>query len=274
MTLILTCSTNDYILQAVDRRVTRPDGTVTNDDANKAIFWCRGAAVTYTGPTTFDGEPTIEWIGKRMSEAREPHIQKVMMYIAERASKYFRENKDMVSKFTIVVGGWAKVADELQPYLILASNIMTTAWKWEASPSDRMNLHSDVKPKTSTEVLYVVGQTLKEFEDGSLRAKLNRAVNMGAAPYEVARLLGETIQSVSAGNDSRAKRVGKGMIIQLVSRKAVESNSLYLIYGLTPDTHSFHYVSADGRTDRFTGPAIACPGGFISNFGGGSLPRR
>lgn len=239
MTLILTWLTDDYVLQAVDRRVTRPDGTVTNEDANKAIFWCQGAAVTYTGPTTFEGEPTIDWIGKRLSEARDPNIHKVMMYIAERASKYFRENQDRVSRFTIVVGGWAKVADELRPYITLASNIMTTAWKWEASPSNRMNVYSDVKPKTRTEWLYVVGQTLKIHEDGSLRAYLNNAVTKGATPYEVARRLGETIRSVSEGNDFRAKRVGKGLIFQLVSRKTVESNSFYLVHGLTPETHSF-----------------------------------
>ncbi len=274
MTLILTWLNDDYVLQAVDRRVTRPDGTVTKEDANKAIFWCHGAAVTYTGPTTFEGEPTIDWIGKRMSEARDPYIPNVMIYIAERASKYFQENQDRVSRFTIVVGGWAKVANELQPHIFLASNIMTSTWKSEASPSNRMNFYSHVKPKYRTEVLYVAGQTLREYEDGSLRAYLDSAVTKGATPYEIAKRLGETIRSVSAGNDFRAKKVGKGMIFQLVSRKAIESNRYYLYHGLEPETHSYYYVLPDGRTETYKGPAIACPGIFTPDFEGGSILRR
>lgn len=274
MTLILTCLTNDYIVQAADRRLTQPDGTLTSDDANKAVFWCFRAAVAYTGPAKIEGEPTAEWIGKCMAEANVPGIERTMKYIAERAEKYFRDNKDKTRKFAVVAAGWAKVPDELRPYIYVASNFMTDAWTWKASPSDRMSLNWKVMPKASTHMIFAVGQTLATPEDGRLRAGVNRAVARGAPPTVVAKLLGDTIQSVAAGNDFRAKRVGKALIIHLVPRKAVESNSSFLLYGLTPDAHSFHYISPDGRSDQFKGAVIACRGQLIPHFEGGALPRR
>jgi len=71
MTLILTCLTQDYILQVADRRVTLADGTLKDDDTNKAVFYCGGYAaanfaVAYTGPDEMEGESTAEWIGARM----------------------------------------------------------------------------------------------------------------------------------------------------------------------------------------------------------------
>lgn len=274
MTLILTCLTNDYVVQAVDRRLTRPDGTPTKEDENKAVFWCYRAAAAYTGPSEIEGEPTPEWIGKCMAEATVSRIEPVMKYIAERAEKYFRDNKDKIRRFAVVAAGWAKVPDELRPYIYVASNFMTDAWAEKESPAHRMSLNWKVMPKASTPMVFAVGQTLAIPEDRRLRAGVNRAVARGAPPTVVAKLLGDTIQSVAAGNDFRAKRVGKALIIHLVPRKAIESNSSFLLYGLTPDALSFHYISPEGRSDQFKGAVIACRGLLIPHFEGGALPRR
>jgi hypothetical protein len=49
MTLILTCLTHEHIVQVADRRLTMPDGTLYDDDTNKAVFYCGRVAVAYTG---------------------------------------------------------------------------------------------------------------------------------------------------------------------------------------------------------------------------------
>lgn len=215
MSLILTCLTNDYVFQAADRRLTKPDGTFSDDDTNKAVFWCGRAAVAYTGPAKIEGERTPDWIGKCMAEVTVPRIEPAMKYVAERADKYFRKNKDKIKKFAVVAAGWAKVPDELRPYIYVASNFMTDAWAWKDSPSDRMSLNFKVMPKASTHMVFAVGQILTTPEDGRLRGGVNRAVIRGDPPTVIAKLLGDTIQSVAVGNDFRAKRVGKGMIINL-----------------------------------------------------------
>lgn len=280
MTLILTCLTNDYVVQAVDRRLTKPDGTFSDDDTNKALFWCGRAAISYTGPSKIEGESTPDWIGKRMSEVPQARIEPVMKYVAERVDKYFRENKDKIKKFAIVAAGWAKVPDELRPYIYVASNFMTDTWEWKDSPSDRMSLNFKVMPKSSPHVVNAAGQILATSEDVRLRGGVHRAVSRGYPPTVIAKLLGDTIQSVAGGNDFRAKRVGKGMIINLVPRKVVESNinlnsyDVTILAGLTPDALSFHYVSPDGRSDPFKGAGLSCRGTFVSEFSGGSLPLR
>jgi hypothetical protein len=77
---------------------------------------------------------------------------------------------------------------------------------------------------------------------------------------------------VARGSDARAGRVGRGMIIHLLSRKALEKGHSMILTPITPDTHSFIYVSPQGRTDRFQGAVIACNGSLLTGFAGGTIP--
>lgn len=64
MTLVLCCTTPRYLLQASDRRLTYPNGTIAEDARNKAVFATGRAVWSYTGiarigrPLT----PTDEWL--------------------------------------------------------------------------------------------------------------------------------------------------------------------------------------------------------------------
>ncbi len=278
MTLVLTCLTEDYVIQAVDRRLTKPDGTLSDDDTKKSVFWCGRSAVAYTGPARIEDESTPDWIGKCMTDIPQPRIERVMKYVAERADKYFRQNKDRIKKFAVVAAGWAKVPDEIRPYIYVASNYMTDAWVWNDSASDKMSLAFKVLPKSCTHMVFPVGQPLTPPEEWRLRRGVNRAVIRGEPATVIAKLLGDTIQSIAMGNDPRTKRVGKGMSINLVPRKAAESHidsdssDVRIFFGLRPDALSFHYISPDGSSDRFKGAGLSCHGVYISEFYGGSGP--
>ena len=49
MTLLLTCVTDRFAVQASDRRLTMLNGDVDEDQANKATMLCRQATFAYTG---------------------------------------------------------------------------------------------------------------------------------------------------------------------------------------------------------------------------------
>ncbi len=71
MTLILTVGTDRRVIQASDRLVTLPDGTVYNDKANKSVaVTCEGGqcSISFTGAAYIAGKKTDEWIGNYLTD--------------------------------------------------------------------------------------------------------------------------------------------------------------------------------------------------------------
>lgn len=65
MTLIITALAKNKVVQASDRRLTRLDGSLFDDQANKVIcVRCNNAmfSVAYTGIARIGGKRTDEWI--------------------------------------------------------------------------------------------------------------------------------------------------------------------------------------------------------------------
>ena len=62
MTIILTCSTIEYIAQVSDRRLTFKDGKPPNDNANKAIAFKYDNVFAYTGIAKIGTKRTDLWI--------------------------------------------------------------------------------------------------------------------------------------------------------------------------------------------------------------------
>ncbi len=49
MTLILSAVVGNYAFQVSDRRLTYPDGSLHDDDTNKAVFFHTSFAFSFTG---------------------------------------------------------------------------------------------------------------------------------------------------------------------------------------------------------------------------------
>jgi len=274
MTLILTCLAHEHIVQVADRRLAMPDGTFGDDDTNKAVFYCGRVAVGYTGPAQMEEkQPTAEWIGSCMKDAT--GTEAAMNNVAECAERYFRRiNLPNTCKMLAVMAtGWATLRGEplLRPFICVASNFMTDSWKWRSSADKRMIVRTIFLNESSSYLVFATGQNLNHEEVVHLKRLVRRAVEHGATAMAIVRLLGNMVQSVANGRDRRAKMVGKGMIIHLLSRKALEDRSM-IGTPLTPDAHSFLYVSKEGRTDPFQGAVIACNGALLTDFGGGTIP--
>jgi hypothetical protein len=274
MTLVLTCLTNDYILQVADRRVTLADGTLKDDDTTKAVFYCGHFAVSFTGPDAMDDKPTAEWIAWCMKDA--PNIMEAMRSIARRAEDSYRGK--LVYKFAVVAAGWVTLRGTNQPlpHLSVASNFINNHGQWQSSPSERMTIVANFPLKNLPYFFFAAGQNLTGQEEARLKNGISRAIKSKTPAMSLAYVLTETIQGIARGNDERSKRVGKGMIIHLLPRKIAEikNNPVFLLCGLSDDAYSFDYVSSEGRRDPLKGAVLACSGTVRTDFECGSLPRR
>jgi len=220
MTLILTCLTHEHIVQVADRRLTLPDGALYDDDTNKAVFYCGRVAVAYTGLARMEGKPTAEWIGLCMKDAKQ--TTSAMKQIADRAERHLRQISVPDKRLAIVSTGWATLRGKPpRPFICVASNFMMESWDWGLSANEQMVVRTIFWDERSSHLLFVAGQTLSRGEIAPLGRFVRRAVAHGATARAVVRLLGETVQSIARGADDRAEKVGKGMIIHLLSRKAL-----------------------------------------------------
>src|SRR6266480_5297368 len=76
MTVILTCLTNEYVVQASDRQLSVIDekGRVrpTSHDSNKALTYKNQISFAYTGladlPKLKSGQTAIDWAAERLKE--------------------------------------------------------------------------------------------------------------------------------------------------------------------------------------------------------------
>ncbi len=76
MTVILTCLTNEYVVQASDRQLSTIDDkgrvTPTNNASNKALTYKNQFAFAYTElaelPKLKSGQTAIDWASERLKE--------------------------------------------------------------------------------------------------------------------------------------------------------------------------------------------------------------
>lgn len=272
MTLILTCLSREHIVQVADRRLTKSDGKLYDDDTNKAVFYCGRVAVGYTGLAEMEGKSTAEWIGSCMKDATE--TETAMNRVAESAEHYFQQSNlsDISKRLAVVATGWGTLRGEqpIRPFICVASNFMTDSWEWWPSAYEPMVVRTRFLNKSSSHYIFAAGQNINSEEEIHLNLLVQRAIENGAMAMAIVSLLGDMVQSVA----NRSDKVGKGMIIHLLPRKALVENRSMIGIGtpLTPDAPSFLYVSKEGRTDSFQGAVVACNGRLLTGFGGETIP--
>lgn len=142
MTLVLSVGTPDCLYQISDRRLTRPDGSVTTDDENKAAIWFGRMVFGYSGLAQIDGQPTDRWFAFTEGDAPErTQLQSVLDHVRDAATAQFaRLNIDKRFKRLAIVGlGWLRPSEgaPLTPIECTITNAQTEDGRWltEAQPS-------------------------------------------------------------------------------------------------------------------------------------------
>jgi hypothetical protein len=278
MTLILTAATRDFIVQVSDRRLTYPDGTLLDDNTTKAVFYCGRVAVGYTGSAKIQNRSTAEWLAHVIARHKdvEAGLDDAISQLERIASKY----SPKILRLAFVATGWAteKLAGRLDPaaFIYTVSNILAADGTWLQDPIPRWVKRLEWLESSASYILGIAGQDLTNLEkqaiDQMVSASLRSSMKGQNPPNGLARALGETIRKIASEASERGKRVGSGLIVQALSKKAVMSGIGRMILSpLTPDANSAIYVAPDGRSDRWESPYIACDGRVFTG-GGGSIP--
>jgi len=294
MTLLLTFLTQEFSVQTSDRRLTKLNGEIAEEAANKATLVGNYMSYAYTGLATCAVRtPTDELLLECMGEQGNP-VQ-LMEGLAKNAAKGIRNlplgvvpSRRREVRRTSFVGcgfvglrnpapfGRSASHDNLHPLLVVVSNAQGIDEIWRPQADWDFSVSHKWLPSDEPLLLHVAGQALRDEERRLLMRDLHRAVARELHPESVARLLTRTVRAVSARNVA----VGPNAMSLITRRKDVFSQKMSAGGGFFPvndrdrseaSFFRFHtagnparwlYSPIDTSANVFYGPNIAYPGQF------------
>jgi len=167
MTMILTCLTKDYVVQASDRRISYLDGkTPPKDQSNKALVYGNHFVFAYTGKARLELTSTIDWTAQRLSEKEK--LDDAIYHLRDRATSLmqnfysgWRPKEKMVS---FVGAGFAEMKENgrwcLKPLRIMISNVIEK--NDTRSPRKEFIIESEALQVERTFKLFVSGRPLSK----------------------------------------------------------------------------------------------------------------
>jgi hypothetical protein len=137
MTLVLSCITPSFVVQVSDRRLTKLDGSLADDETNKAVLFLGHFVFSYTGLAYVGQTRTDRWLVERLGRAfqqSKPNAGAAIATITTEASQAFqripgRERK----RHEFVAVGWGAFwaeQDRLRPSILRLSNALDEAGNW------------------------------------------------------------------------------------------------------------------------------------------------
>lgn len=279
MTLILSQITPDYVIQVSDRRLTRPDGSLFDDDSNKAVLYNDHFAFAYTGLAhTSTGERRDEWLSKVLLEHSQKPFGDAVKGICSAATTEMASNSLAKNhkRSTIVGVGWITNkhgASQLLPLYLSISNFQNRRGEWVSEVSDEFTAYAFSLPKGSLHWILAAGQPL----DAQIRVQIDRigqeCIRRQVGPSELARLLATGVLTVASFNPA----VGSNIMIAAIPRAAVEKLRtpglrVTLLGAPMEDTATFLHIPANGSEPVRYGPKMVSHGALFSSFEVRPLP--
>lgn len=236
MTQLLNLLTHDFVLQACDRRLTYPNGTIADPDANKAAWWELGTAFVYSGWATMppDERPTDYWLGDVLAPL--DMDGDALVHLAERAAEVVGSEE----RQAFLGISWARgdSDDDLRPMAVMVSNAYGDEGWLEEPRSDFTVLIRLLRPSMPFQL--GACPPLLEDEHRLAAVQFEYLQEQGAGPAEFGNVLVETVRRVAARNCA----VGEAVLLNCYPRNAHGSGSITTA-GPNLETRSFSHVPAD-----------------------------
>jgi hypothetical protein len=265
MTLVLSCVTPDFVVQASDRRLTRSDGRLADDEANKATVFCGHWMIAYTGlaelgPAVPPGNRprTDVWLATLLSDpklsakdgfdrvatAAEQELQGVRLPMEQK-------------RHTFVCVGWGRsdrVLGELWPALVVISNHVDAKGN-ERPVSSAFTVDGVMLNPERRHYWAPHGQVLFGDEMIHLNRLIKKAVRR-ESPLAVGLLLARQIRAVAARN----KLVGNSIMLGIFPKTDVPADGVSISLSGPPDANrlSFAYLPRDVDSIIQYAPNFAC----------------
>jgi hypothetical protein len=273
MTLILTCLTEEYIVQVSDRRLTTVDRTgkiikVADEASNKAVFLDHKWIIGFTGLAKLSGTRADKWLAEQLVDtAALPFVSRLkeVARALPGAVAYAPE----AARLTAFVGaGFARINNgAIRPTEFHIANYLDANGKPGPLTSEFAVRVKPLKPHQDFAVMEA-GVHLFESNRRQLRQSIRSARKRSAGPVEIARLLADAIWCVSTYSSG----VGDRLMICLLPRKAVNAAvagaDAFVSGGIriNPDQASFFYLGPETSELVQFGPTVVSPGMILSDI--------
>ena len=231
MTMILTCLTKDFIVQASDRRLTywrKGKFIYAEDDRNKALIYENHTVFAYTGLAILENQQfAIDWAAEHLAQLTS--LRDAIGYLCESAARLmetlpFSSYSDDQRRLAFIGAGFINCVEATRttrrPGYLIISNFMNREGETQPPPYNTFNayLNLPLPLDTSTFKLFRAGQQLPEDREKQLDRTLRRYFQKRQStilPETIGRLLTHAIQETAGTN----KMVGKNVICTFVPRE-------------------------------------------------------
>jgi hypothetical protein len=278
MTLVLTFISRNFVVQASDRRLTSLDGSVFEDEENKATFWWMHGSVAYTGLARIGREPTADWalfpfhdsplsFGYAMTSLRDAATDALKKLPRPRGTS--QEKWTGIKRITFVGAGYNRVRDPSKLGLPMSPDELYAAWH-KVTNFELPN--GDILPESRDQFWDIVswlgeggahltwsGAALRRYEKIRLNRDIRRCIAHTSLPETVARILARHIRDVNQRqafqNPGGFPTVGRSVTCSIVERPDMNhpGGDIHLSGNLIPIDGS-SLVEADIFTWRSANP--------------------
>jgi hypothetical protein len=231
MTMILTCLTKDFIVQASDRRLTYRRGRkiiYKEDDRNKALFYDNHTVFAYTGLATLSNQKfAIDWAAELL--AQPTNLRDAMFYLRESATQLLKTHpfsgySDDQRRLGFVGAGfinWIEAGKTIRrPAYFIISSFMNHEGEPQLPPYNKFRAYFNypLPYGEPTFKLFRAGQPLSGDREKQLNRTLTRYFQKRqdrVRPETIGWLLTRAIQEAAATNEM----VGNNIICTFVPRE-------------------------------------------------------
>jgi hypothetical protein len=260
VTLLLTCVTDRFAVQASDRRLTLVNGDVAEDHANKATMLCRQATFAYTGLAQCSvAERTDELLLRCLARQIAP-FDRLLAGLGTDAARAIRnlplrvpaDQRRAVRRTSFVGAGFvgmknpgqlgrAASSDELHPFLAVVSNAQDLTEQWRPVADQEFATYLRYLDEGEPFLLHAAGQPFTGTSRIALERMLRRSLGRVNHPESLARLMARAVRAVAANNP----RVGPNVMCTMIRRTKVTTPTGSFTGGLIPLTTRIMAREAD-----------------------------
>ncbi len=239
MTMILTCLTRNYVVQASDRRlsiVSKEKVQAVTDDHNKAIIYGTYFVFAYTGTSKFGTDYTPDWAAQTLSKSK--NLEEAVFRLKDQANEvmnYFYsglgDNRASEKLIGFVGAGFLETVENgkrlRKPIRIMVSNFIEENGRWV--PRKKFAVEAEGLQVGKRHKLFVSGRPLSQGSRASLNLNIERCLRNKRAqgPDTIARFLARAI--LRAAEEDEA--IGKNIMCTFVPRKFINDNNMWIHLG-------------------------------------------
>jgi len=231
MTLILSCLTNEYVIQVSDRRLTFPNGEIAEDNENKAVDWAGQVIFGYTGLARIHlTTPTDYWLAEALLKSVSPQgtisLNDVIESVRIKATKDFKQEVAKNKRLTIIGIGWVQLLEtkDTKPAICWISNYLDDAGNELPEPYEEFKSNLLIFNQLPNGFIVVaIGQQVNPDKASSLKHNIARCLrHKDIGPEPISRLLIEVIRDVAKYNIT----VGRSVLVACIPKESLRSSRI------------------------------------------------